>query len=398
MRRELTELKKSMGDMHRTMQDMVRGSAAIQGRKRGNSCLLSTLPGQRASTSGIEGRARDVIGRQTTTSGEKEDGGSGLLPHEIFADKIADPEDTGVHEALLGNGIASSDLPHVELVSPKLRADIIAGKNVNLASLLIVETEPEWSQSVIVVDQQAVPLKPIKDQRLARALTLPEFIKAFTIYRNVMCETYPHRREELDHYLRHIVQMATDFGGLMFYEYHRAFSARAAVLLLNHGIKVDWSRRDNDMYCKIFAGRRAIACNLCGSLLHGTGLCPLSTGQSGTGQTGRSTTSTSKNSSEKRAFSDNGRKDVKGTDRVFLGGKEICNNFNGARGCFASSCSYVHACSECKTSGHAASQCRPLYQGNSNASPKVQKIAHSATSSTPAGTTTVVQKRNNHAN
>ena len=35
--------------------------------------------------------------------------------------------------------------------------------------------------------------------------------------------------------------MASQFGGSTFYEYHKAFAARAAALLLNHGIKVDWA-------------------------------------------------------------------------------------------------------------------------------------------------------------
>nr|XP_006816894.1 PREDICTED: uncharacterized protein LOC102802474 [Saccoglossus kowalevskii] len=54
--------------------------------------------------------------------------------------------------------------------------------------------------------------------------------------------------------------MSSRFGGLAYYEYHRQFAARAAALLLNHNIKVDWSRRDPMLYTSIFAGTTVTAC------------------------------------------------------------------------------------------------------------------------------------------
>ena len=56
-----------------------------------------------------------------------------------------------------------------------------------------------------------------------------------------MCESFPSRREKLDAYELDIVDMSKRFSGLAYYEYHMAFAARAVALLLNHGIKVDWS-------------------------------------------------------------------------------------------------------------------------------------------------------------
>ena len=69
-----------------------------------------------------------------------------------------------------------------------------------------------------------IPLKPLTDPRVNKALTITEFIKAFSIYKNVMCEGFPEREKE-SAYLADIVEMATHFSGLTFYEYHREFSA-----------------------------------------------------------------------------------------------------------------------------------------------------------------------------
>ena len=66
-----------------------------------------------------------------------------------------------------------------------------------------------------------------------------------------MCEVYPNRREELDAYLRDIVEMSSCFG-IGFYDYHRAFSAKAASFLLYHQVKVDWSHRDTKLFTTIF--------------------------------------------------------------------------------------------------------------------------------------------------
>ena len=74
-----------------------------------------------------------------------------------------------------------------------------------------------------------------------------------------MCEAYPQRRVELDSYQRNIVEMSNKFGGLAFYEYHRAFSARSASLLQNHNIKINWGLKDTNLFCMTFAGQTAIS-------------------------------------------------------------------------------------------------------------------------------------------
>lgn len=246
----------------------------------------------------------------------------------------------GPVDALQTQGTPSGDLPFIELVSSQLRSDIVQGKDVNLASLLIqgYTSESELGQRFLVFGSEAVPLRPLKDQRLKKPLTIQEFIKAFSIYRNIMCQVYPNRRDELDMYLRTILELSNDFGGFMFYDYHREFSARAATLLHDFGMKVDWSRRDNDLFCKIFAGRRANSCTLCGTVSHTLRFCPLAAdpvpSRPGGGQNPR-------------------------REKHMINGREACNNFNAARGCSrAGSCPYLHACIGCGTMGHGRGQCR----------------------------------------
>jgi hypothetical protein len=69
-------------------------------------------------------------------------------------------------------GISPEDLPHLDLISTPLRRQILEGKDVNLAALLIPYFEcADWD-----------------DQRLKRSLTIQEFITAFGRYKRVMCE------------------------------------------------------------------------------------------------------------------------------------------------------------------------------------------------------------------
>ena len=103
------------------------------------------------------------------------------------------------------HGYSAESLPLVETISPHMRKNIIEGKDVNLAALLI----PYYSGPMNNDDRLSVDSchnrKP--DPRLNRNLNLNEFMKAFGIYKNVMCQAYPSRREELDMCERDIVDM-----------------------------------------------------------------------------------------------------------------------------------------------------------------------------------------------
>ena len=62
---------------------------------------------------------------------------------------------------------------------------------------------------------------------------------AFSRYKNIVCEALPNIRAELDQYERDIVEMVNQFGDTRFYDHPKAFSAKAAVLLQQHHVKVD---------------------------------------------------------------------------------------------------------------------------------------------------------------
>ena len=222
-------------------------------------------------------------------------------------------------------GFSAESLPLVETISPQLRQQITSGKDVNLASLLI----PYYIPS----DENDAYKKP--DKRLLRSLTIGEFIQAFGIYKNIMGQAYPQRRQELDLYERDIIDMATRYPGKGFYEYHRQFSLMAASHLKYNNILVDWSVRNNTLFCNLFANTRAQTCASCNSTLHLSGFCPLN------GAVG-----------EKR----NGDMDSYGRKRQFHEGKEICNNFNGVRGCQLPRCRNAHLCIECK-GDHSKQKC-----------------------------------------
>ena len=242
-------------------------------------------------------------------------------------------------------GIPSDSLPHVDIISPSMKRDIIMGKDVNLAALLIPGFKNDSGLTRhLVQGSEVIALKTQPDTRLNRALTLSEFIMAFAIYKNVMCEVYPHRRAELDAYERDVVEMSHRFGA-SFYEYHRAFSARAATLLTNSNIKLDWSQRDTKLFTTIFAGQKANSCASCGSLAHISEFCTQAT-------------SNHRQSKQNQKLS-SGNTDVRGRPRIKHMGKEICNNFNSESGCKrGGSCMNSHICAECKQDSHGLSRCK----------------------------------------
>ena len=265
-------------------------------------------------------------------------------------------------------GPSSDSLPHVEIVNENVRREIISGKNVNLASLLI----PGVSSAVhdlqgrnMMLGEILIPLKP--DKRMTKALTITEFINAFTTYRNVTCDAYPHRRPELDMYLKDMIDMSTRFGGTGFYEYHKLFSSRASALLQSYNVKVDWSQRDTRLYTTVFAGCRANSCGVCHSIEHMTDFCPLTAYNDSASyqkKGGPSLISTGNNPNQlKRSFpsaamaTTNSNYDSHGRPRVRQGGKEICNNYNVEIGCNRPNCGYVHACLTCRASTHGAYKC-----------------------------------------
>lgn len=244
----------------------------------------------------------------------------------------------------LNTRVSSDSVPFIETVSTTLRNNIIQGKDVNLATLLL----PRENEEHKIQDNEGQGLiKSNHDVRLQRNLSISESILAFFKFKNVKCEVYPERRQELDGYERDIVEMASMTRGPAFYDYHKAFFARASALLHQRNIRVDWSVRDTKLFTSIFAGQTVIRCDSCNSLTHTAHFCPkakLNPAQN--------------NHMQSKYRGSSNQFDVQGRPRLTHKGKEICNNFNGENGCYRQSCNLVHICSACKLGKHASIQCK----------------------------------------
>lgn len=294
----------------------------------------------------IPGQARmvePVVNRTTTTNLDlNSTAGSTQFNLETAYNALRRPVPSAAagSEEQLGNvsssgrtarGFAVESLPFVETISPQLKRNIITGMDINLASLLI----PYYSGSgVMEADYLGVDKSQSTkhDPRTNRALTLGEFIQAFGTYKNIMCSAFPNRRSELDLYERDLVDMATRYPGKGFYEYHKRFSADAGAHLRYNNIPVDWSIRNNTLFCNIFANTKPNTCNTCGSTFHTTGFCNQS----------------SINVRNQFGLSRSPDQDTYGRERVYYLGREICNNFNGPKGCSNLRCRNSHVCIVCK--------------------------------------------------
>ena len=232
------------------------------------------------------------------------------------------------------HGYSAESLPMVETISPHMRKNIIEAKDVNLAALLIPYYSGPMNNDDRLSADSCHNRKP--DPRLNRNLNLNEFMKAFGIYKNVMCQAYPSRREELDMYERDIVDMGYEYGGKGFYEYHKIFSSQAAAYLRYHNIKVDWSIRNNRLFCNVFVNHKPNSCNLCQSTTHSAGFCP---------QLLQNRSNEAYREASNIGF--NKDVDIHGRSRHLVQGKEICNNFNGDKGCFRAGCLRAHVCLNC---------------------------------------------------
>ena len=228
----------------------------------------------------------------------------------------------------------------MEIVSPKLRKDIISGKDIKLAALLL----PLYSGSAVVNETKDDNKDQKFDQRLHRDLSIGEFIHAFGIYKSIMCEAFPYRRQELDLYERDIVDMATRYNGKGFYQYHKQFSAKAYAYLKYQNIPVDRSVRNNTLFCNIFANLNPMVCSVCSSTNHTTPFCPH------TSPMDRS------NAINANRGSISSYVDIRGRPKKYFQGREICNNFNSEKGCSRVRCN-LHVCFQCHKE-HSVLKCQ----------------------------------------
>lgn len=151
-------------------------------------------------------------------------------------------------------GVPMSSLHRIETVPEPICRAIVEGKDVNLSVLLMSAdylSAKCYSGKTNKAEKNYEKL--MTDPRAYRDISLPEFIRAFTIYKNVMCGTYPERRSELDQYERDVVDMGAKFPAPLFYHYHKDFATKAAAYPQQRNVK-SWSLRDESLCLEIFAG------------------------------------------------------------------------------------------------------------------------------------------------
>lgn len=183
------------------------------------------------------------------------------------------------------------------------------------------------------------------DPRLSKTLTLAEFCVAFGVYRDCVCEVYPQRREELDSYMAIIADLARSYGGSLFYEYHKSFSAKAALHIQKFNQRLDWSVVDLSLISRHFTGHRMLGCPVCGSFNHSANLCPKTVFKHESPQ-----------QPQPNAISTNFEGQPKKQVRYMPGNRNpICNKFNESV-CTFPNCIFMHVCSWCGDS-HPRSVC-----------------------------------------
>lgn len=109
-----------------------------------------------------------------------------------------------------------------------MKRNILAGKYINLLCLLM----PDFEALSASNDMNGLELlrKDRRDHRPDRALTTMQFFKAFGVYKRVMYEAYPFRRNELELYEADIGNIFKHYGDI-FNQYHVQFSKQTAAYL-----------------------------------------------------------------------------------------------------------------------------------------------------------------------
>lgn len=263
------------------------------------------------------------------------------------------------------NGYAMSSLSRIEMAPPVLKDAVTSGKDINLAYFLIPYSElPDLKTADIGYSafSSSKKWKNTVDPRVCRPLSLPEYIKAFASYKTIMCEVFPQRMHELNLYERDVIEMALTFPGTGFYDYHRAFSAKAAAFCAKN-VKIDWSVRDESLFTTIFAGSKATQCEHCKSPLHASDFCYMRARSTPSGS--KLTYSVDNYPGPSNQNPNQPSFDNMGRLKSYHYGAEICNNFNSIKGCNKPVCSFAHVCKKCKDR-HAIGNCPLVYRNPSS--------------------------------
>lgn len=232
--------------------------------------------------------------------------------------------------------ISSGMFPHIQVVTPAIRKQIIEGKYINLATLLSTQENSHDFRNVDESDGSVILLK-YKNPQLQRNLNIQEFLEAFNIYKNVICETQD-RRVEFDMYIQDIIDIASKYKGPVFYEYHKEFAKKVAAIKLTHGVNVDWSIRDEKLYASVTGNQQIKVCDTCGSSVHTTAAC---TSFNYVNRKYVAPNQTPQPRPVQYGTRDASNIDLRGRPILFYRGKEVCNNYLAGK-CTRVNCSFAH--------------------------------------------------------
>ena len=158
---------------------------------------------------------------------------------------------------------------------PTLRQQILSGNYVDLSQLLHPSIIDSTQPRELLTNFGPVQLRQPQPTR-SKDLTATEFAFAFSLYHDVVCSAFPSRRAELDDYLSLVLDMALRFGGTGFYAYHTHFATQTAGRIHQFNQGTYRGVLDSELYCRIFAARTSLSCNLCGAPSHPASACTVS--------------------------------------------------------------------------------------------------------------------------
>ncbi|KAL3882443.1 hypothetical protein ACJMK2_028782 [Sinanodonta woodiana] len=172
---------------------------------------------------------------------------------------------TSLDQLMQSHGVSPEILPAINVVSENQRKQILKGKHINLATLLL----PHFELDISNPDNKATKYDP----RLLKHLSISEFITTFGKYKRIISSVYPNRRHELDMYEADIIKISNEYGDI-FYDYHNVYSTQAAIALRDYKVKVNWAIRDQATLQLLIGGQKSKSCNTCNSVSHSTDFCP----------------------------------------------------------------------------------------------------------------------------
>ena len=138
---------------------------------------------------------------------------------------------------------------------------------MNLASLLI----PDYDASKASLDTVMLRRQQ-RDHRLERVLNISHFCKAFGIFKRVICEAFPQRRDEFDLYEVEIGNIHEHYGEGFLQISCPVF--KQAAVYMEKGIKIDWFKRHKGLFQLLVGGTKTKLCDHSSLPDHQSPFCP----------------------------------------------------------------------------------------------------------------------------